>query len=470
MTRDGNDPDTVGRYQITDRLASGGTSELFRGVFVGEYGFKKPIAIKRLLPHLANDPSAVEMFLDEARIAARLNHRNIIEVLELGSDAETQYMAMQFVDGIDLLGLARECARTRIRLPAELAALIVREVLDALDYAHNAQDPAGRPLAIVHRDVSPGNVMLSWNGDVKLVDFGRALGTERRHKTKGESLRGKCGYMSPEQVSGGTVDARSDLFQAGVLLAELVMGRPLFGAARELDVLVMVRECNLVMLDACATDFPIDLLAITLRALQRSPDDRWRSAAEFRDALDEWIANTARVTRRELAALLAKIGNASTKYAPTAQGSGALQPMPDDDDAVTMIAGPRIAESAPDAAPPSAPPSAPVEIIETATSRMDASQMLAYLAAEQAEAPQKLPRATTDPFDTRTFENRLDQSIRIAQGTANNDESVLQAAEAAQRAEQPPSGPVVQLRSSKLPFVVVGVLAALGSVAAYLFA
>jgi hypothetical protein len=278
--------------------------------------------------------------------------------------------------------------------------------------------------------------------------------------------------MSPEQVSGGTVDVRSDLFQAGVLLAELVMGRSLFGAARELDVLVMVRECNLDMLDACATEFPIDLLAITLRALQRIPDDRWRSAAEFRDALDEWIGNTARVTRRELAALLAKLGKAATKYAPTALGSGVLQPMPDDDDAVTMISGPPSGATSmpPSVLPIPLPPSyAPVEVIETLTSRMDATQMLAYLAAEQAEAPKKPARAATDMFDTRTFENRLDQSIRIASGTANSDESVLQAAEAAQRAEQP-SGPVVQLRPSRLPFVAIGALLAIGSVVAYLFA
>jgi serine/threonine protein kinase len=451
--RDGKAPDTVGRYQITDRLASGGTSELFKGVFVGEYGFKKPIAIKRLLPHLAADPSAVEMFLDEARIAARLNHRNIIEVLELGSDAETQYMAMQFVDGIDLLGLASECTRTQLRMPPELAALIVREVLDALDYAHHAKDPSGRPLEIVHRDVSPGNVMLSWNGDVKLVDFGRALGSDRRHKTKGDSLRGKCGYMSPEQVSGGTVDVRSDLFQAGILLAELVLGRSLFGAARELDVLVMVRECNLATLDANASEFPIDLLAITLRALQRMPDDRWSSAAEFRDALDEWIANTARVTRRELAALLARLAGAPTKYAATALGSGALAPMPDLDDQVTTISG------APDVV---------IETVEDSTSRMDASQMLTYLAAEQAATPKKLGRAQTDPFDSHTFENRLEQSIRIASGTANRDESVVQAAEAAQRAEQVAEEAPVDLRPrSRLPLVALGGLIALGSAVAY---
>lgn len=458
---EGKAPDTVGRYQITDRLSSGGTSELFKGVFVGEHGFKKPIAIKRLLPHLAADPTAVEMFLDEARIAARLNHRNIIEVLELGSDAETQYMAMSFVDGIDLVRLASECARTQIRVPPELAAMIVRDILDALDYVHGARDPGGKPLAIVHRDVSPSNVMLSWNGDVKLVDFGRALGTERRHKTKGESFQGKCGYMSPELVgSGAPVDARSDLFQAGILLAELVMGRRLFGAVRELDVLVMVRECKLDTLNGAAAEFPIDLLAITLRALRRQPEDRWQCAAEFRDALDEWLANTARVTRRELAALLAQLTNAPKKLGATALGSGALPPLlevedvEEDDDTITMLAGATFA---------------PTAIVEVATAPMDASQVLAYLAAEQAAMPQHHARAATgsDLFDSRTFENRLEQSIRLAQGTASPEEPLARAAEPVLAPMAVIETAAVKIRRSRVPVVAFSVIAALGGVAAY---
>ena len=460
---EGKAPDTVGRYQITDRLASGGTSELFKGVFVGEFGFKKPIAIKRLLPHLAADPSAVEMFLDEARITSRLNHKNIIEVLELGSDAETQYMAMSFVDGIDLVELANECARMQIRLPPELAALIVREILDALDYIHNAKDPSGKPFAIVHRDVSPGNVMLSWNGDVKLVDFGRALGGERHHRAKRDSMRGKCGHISPEQVSGGTIDARSDLFQAGILLAELVMGRRVFDAARELDVLVMVRECKLDALNSHAAEFPIDLLSITLQALQRLPEKRWPSAAEFRDAIDEWLANTARVTRRELAALLARFANAPKKQGAMALGSGALPPLlevEDDDDSatITMLGS----------------TDAPMAMVEVETSRMDASQVLAYLAAEQAAQPQ--PRAATgsDLFDSRTFENRLEQSIRLAQGTPHPDEPLMLAAASAanvpavQAVEpEPPEQTEQSIKRSRVPLVVFSVLATLGGAAAY---
>ena len=184
-------------------------AELFKATLTGDHGFEKLVAIKKILPHLATDKSFVEMFIDEARITAQLDHRHIVQVFELGTDADTPYIAMQYVDGLDVLALLRECARAQIRLPPDLAALIARDVLDALDYAHNALDATGRALGIIHRDISPGNVLLSWRGDVKLTDFGIARAAERRHKTEAGTLKGKYGYMSPEQVSGGEIDARS---------------------------------------------------------------------------------------------------------------------------------------------------------------------------------------------------------------------------------------------------------------------
>src|ERR1700733_7347327 len=147
-------------------------AELLKAQLTGQHGFEKLVVIKKILPHLAQDSSFGEMFIDEARITAQLDHRNIVAVFELGTDADTPYIAMQYVDGLDVLALLRECARAQIRLPPEFAALIARDVLEALDYAHNAVDVNGRRLGIVHRDISPGNVLLSWRGDVKLTDFG----------------------------------------------------------------------------------------------------------------------------------------------------------------------------------------------------------------------------------------------------------------------------------------------------------
>jgi eukaryotic-like serine/threonine-protein kinase len=305
-------PKAVGRYQILDRLAVGGMAELFKATLTGDHGFEKLVAIKKILPHLATDRSFVEMFIDEARLTAQLDHRHIVQVFELGTDADTPYIAMQYVDGLDVLALLRECARTQIRLPPDIAALIARDVLDALDYAHNALDSSGRALGIVHRDISPGNVLLSWRGDVKLTDFGIARAAERRHKTEAGTLKGKYGYMSPEQVSGSEVDPRSDLFSVGILLAEMVMARRLFTSTNDLDVLLMVRDARLDRLHKYASEFPVELRVLVVRALQRRPEDRWHSAAEFRDAVDEWLRRTTRATSRNLATLLGRVINAQT--------------------------------------------------------------------------------------------------------------------------------------------------------------
>jgi len=309
-------PKQIGRYQILDRVAVGGMAELFKAQLIGNLGFEKLVAIKKILPHLAVDQSFVEMFIDEARITAQLDHRNIVSVFELGTDADTPYIAMQYVDGLDVLALLRECARAQIRLPPDLAAVIARDVLDALDYAHNALDVQGRPLSIVHRDISPGNVLLSWRGDVKLTDFGIARAAERRHKTEAGTLKGKYGYMSPEQVSGGDVDARSDLFSVGILLTEMVMARRLFTSTNDLDILLMVRDARLDRLHKYASEFPVELRVLTVRALQRRPEDRWQSAAQFRDALDEWIRRTTRVGNRDLASLIGRVINAPTADLP----------------------------------------------------------------------------------------------------------------------------------------------------------
>jgi serine/threonine-protein kinase len=305
-------PKTIGRYSIVDRLAIGGMAELFKAQLTAQHGFEKLVVIKKILPHLAQDASFVEMFIDEARITAQLDHRNIVQVFELGTDADTPYIAMQYVDGIDVLALLRECARAQIRLPPDLAALIARDVLDALDYAHQAVGSNGKPLGIVHRDISPGNVLLSWRGDVKLTDFGIARAAERRHKTDAGTLKGKYGYMSPEQVSGSDVDGRSDLFSIGILLAEMVMARRLFTSANDLDILLMVRDARLDRLHKYATEFPVELRVITVRALQRRVEDRWQSAAQFRDAIDDWLRKTTRAGSRELAAFVGKVINAPT--------------------------------------------------------------------------------------------------------------------------------------------------------------
>ncbi len=314
-------PKSVGKYQVLERLAVGGMAELYKARVTGQHGFEKLVAIKKILPHLAADASFIDMFLDEARITAHLDHPHIVQVFELGTDADTPYIAMQFVDGLDVLALLRECARTQIRLPPELAACIAHDILDALDYAHTAITPGGRVMGVIHRDISPGNVLVSRRGDVKLTDFGIARAAERQHKTEAGMLKGKYGYMSPEQVHGADLDARSDLFSLGIVLAEMVMARRLFTAPSDLDTLLMVRDARLDRLEKNADDFPIELRVMCEKALAREPDDRWQSAAEFRDALAAWLRGHGHPGPRELAEFVMRVEGAPTDGVVVAEPS-----------------------------------------------------------------------------------------------------------------------------------------------------
>src|SRR5262249_24901657 len=269
----------------------------------------KPVVIKKILPHLAVDANFVSMFIDEAKITARLEHPKIAQVLELGTIDDQLYIALEYVDGVDVLAILRSCAQRKQPLPSPIAVHIAHEILDALDYAHQARDDHGHPLGIVHRDISLSNVLISKRGDVKLADFGIAHALDRQGKTQAGMLKGKYGYMSPEQVIGGDLDARSDLFSIGIILAEMLMGRRLFSAPNELDVLLMVRDVKLDRLGKYGAHIPPDLISCLGRALQRDPKTRFQSAAEFRETLAEWLFHSRqRVGPSDLAALVESIG------------------------------------------------------------------------------------------------------------------------------------------------------------------
>ena len=287
----GDFPLGFGRYQLVERLALGGMAELFVATSPGEHGFQKKLVIKRLLPHLVADETYNAMFIDEAKLTVRLVHPKIAQTFELGKVDDQLFIAMEYVDGIDVLALLREFASRRRRVDPQLAAWIAHETLDALDYAHNLPGEDGKPMGIVHRDISPSNVLLSVRGDIKLVDFGiaRAKDPERAHKSKSGTLKGKYGYMSPEQVIEQSLDARSDVFSVGVVLAELLTGRRLFAAANELDVLLMVRDAKLARYKKYKMNIKPSLNDIIRKSLKKPVDERWQSAAQFRDALSEWM-------------------------------------------------------------------------------------------------------------------------------------------------------------------------------------
>jgi hypothetical protein len=288
-------------------------AELFVATMPGEHGFAKQVVIKRLLPHLIHEPGYVAMFIDEAKLTAKLVHPKIAQTHELGRVEDQLYIAMEYIEGIDVLAMLRECAHRRERVDPGIAAWVVQEVLDALDYAHHLKADDESPMGIVHRDISPSNVLMSVRGDVKLVDFGiaRARGPGRAHKTKSGTLKGKYGYMSPEQVLEQPLDHRSDLFSVGVVLAEMLTGRRLFAAANELDVLLMVRDAKLNRLDKYGAEIHPALDEIVRRALRKPLDERWQTAAAFRDALGEWLfEQRRRVSAREVSDVVRSLRDA----------------------------------------------------------------------------------------------------------------------------------------------------------------
>ena len=199
-------PVTFGRYTLLERLAVGGMAEVFRAKISSSHGFEKILVVKRILPHLAADPGFVTMFIDEAKLTAQLTHPKIVQILDFGEVNGQYFTALEFIDGFDALGLLRIAAQKKMRVPPALAVFIVEEMLEALDYAHNARDMEGKPMQIVHRDISPSNIFISRRGDVKLGDFGIAHAKRRESKTQAGTLKGKYGYMSPEQVVGRPID------------------------------------------------------------------------------------------------------------------------------------------------------------------------------------------------------------------------------------------------------------------------
>ncbi|HUL60951.1 MAG TPA: serine/threonine-protein kinase [Anaeromyxobacteraceae bacterium] len=294
-----------GKYLLLDRVAIGGMAEVWAAT-LREGAPGRLVALKRILPTLAEDREFLTMFLDEARIVVQLQHPGIVPVLELGRQGETYYMALEYVPGVTLRALLdRERAAGR-RLPVWLAAHVAWRVCDALDYAHRRRDLGGAPLHVVHRDVSPANVLLGFDGGVRVIDFGIAQAAIRTRR-EGQVLRGKFGYMSPELVRGLPVDRRADVFAVGAVLHEMLTGVKLFTGESELAVLERIRNAEVAPPSATEPGVPRALDAVVLRALAREPEARWAWASELRDALVPWLpAGGAGAAARTLAELLAE--------------------------------------------------------------------------------------------------------------------------------------------------------------------
>jgi serine/threonine-protein kinase len=290
-------------------------AEVYLARRAGPHGFQKTVAVKRILPQYARDPDFVAMFVDEARVCARLGHPNIVQVFDFGEQDGELYMAMEYVDGTTGARLIRAAATDEHEeVPLDVCLYVAISVLRGLEYAHAARDDGGKPLALVHRDVSPGNVLIDRSGAVKLTDFGIARAAEIERRTDAGQLKGKLGYMSPEQVLGRDLDARSDIFTLGIVLAEMLILRPLFSGGKELDVLLRIRDADVSPIDRAGARVPDDVRAVVFRALSRDPMLRWGSAGAFADALDDIVRRRRlQVGPSRLAALVEKLGLIAAK-------------------------------------------------------------------------------------------------------------------------------------------------------------
>ncbi len=280
---------------LLERINVGGMAEVFRAKSFGIEGFERIVAVKRILPTLAGDEEFISMFIDEARIAAHLTHQNVVQIYELGKHAGTYFISMEYVAGRDLRQILDRQKRLGLPMDETTSAFIVARVCEALDYAHRKKDPAGRDLGIIHRDVTPQNVIVSYQGEVKLCDFGIAKAATRVSRTQVGVLKGKFAYMAPEQVQGRPVDRRGDIFSLGVIFYELLTGERLFIGDTDYATLEAVREANIPPPRAVNPNIPDGMEAIVLRMLARDPDERYAWASDVHEDLLEVLVKNGQL-------------------------------------------------------------------------------------------------------------------------------------------------------------------------------
>lgn len=291
-------PRTFGRYTLFDEVGKGGMAQIYLARAETELGATRLAVVKQILPAFADDPRFAEMLTHEAKLAARLGHRRIVQVFELGKHDEHLYIAMEYVEGFDLNSLLRQCTEKKIALPAPHALGIVADVLEGLDYAHRRTDENDAPLGIVHRDVSPSNVLISYEGEVKVCDFGIAAANDLVKDDASEALKGKAGYMSPEHARGDAFDARADVFAAGIILWELLAGRRLYRAKSDVPLIEQAKAAEIPTLPDKGVPKHEELEKIVRRALSKDREDRYPSAGAMLRDLEAYLADTGMLASR----------------------------------------------------------------------------------------------------------------------------------------------------------------------------
>ncbi|MBX3222051.1 MAG: serine/threonine protein kinase [Labilithrix sp.] len=298
-TIEGTGTTAFGKYQLFASLGRGGMADVFLSVARGQMGFNKLAVIKRLRQALAEESAFRNMFLDEARLAARLSHPNIVHTYEVGEQGGVYFIAMEYLEGQSLNKVLKETLRRKEALEPEIAVRVVADALAGLGYAHELRDYDGRPLSVIHRDISPHNIFVTYDGHTKLVDFGIAKAALSSTETEVGVLKGKVAYMSPEQAMGQRIDSRSDLFAMGIVLWELIAQQRLMTGESAANTLHKLMNEPIPRLSQVMPRIDPNLEMLVARALEKDPESRWQSASEMRGALESWLAAHPRQTRQE---------------------------------------------------------------------------------------------------------------------------------------------------------------------------
>lgn len=278
------------KYKILERFDSGGMAEVFVAESESMKGFKKRVAIKRILPHLTKNQKFVQMFLDEAKLCLQLEHANIVNVFDIGKADASFFIVMEYVEGANLKKVIESYRRGGKMVPIEQSIYVLREVCEGLAYAHDQTDlTTNEPLGIVHRDVSPPNILLSKRGEIKLVDFGLAKATSQLEETDPGVVKGKFSYLSPEAASGMSVDMRADIFSVGILLYEMLTGQRLFYGENDYHTVELVRKAEVPPISSINPQVPPEMEEVITKALAKNPDDRYQHASEFSDELTKLL-------------------------------------------------------------------------------------------------------------------------------------------------------------------------------------
>ena len=346
-----------GQYVLLEKIATGGMAEVWKARMRGVEGFQKIVAIKKILPHLSDNQDFIEMFVDEAKLAAQLNHNNIIHNYDLGKIQSSYYIAMEYIDGYDLKNILRKAQERDQPLTVETALFVASKVAAALDYAHRKRDFEDKEMGLVHRDVSPQNVLISEEGDIKLCDFGIAKAASKASHTQAGALKGKLQYMAPEQAWGRNIDRRSDIFALATVLFEMLTARQLFKGDNELSILEQVREAHVTPPSQFNDEITPQIDAIVIKALQKDPAARYQTAGEMQRDLDAVLYSFKPTpTSADLAIYMHRLATS-----PVVQ-SHAMEPIVEPVPAANELKPVKPAVVMPPFVAPSRPSSAPAEV------------------------------------------------------------------------------------------------------------